>query len=421
MALVGTISGSNGTTTSAVSGSLIIANQPPGSFPSLPAGFNFFVSGARAPDAGSASALFGGDVFMSGALTLVGSFTATGSIKALSGFSGSLTKLTDGTDYLIAGSNITFTTGSNGGVTVANTSIPTLGAIYGGGADGAFDLDGTNTYASQFTKSGSVYTQIVDVRSTTLQVRNGVTLLPSQFWIYAETTVTVDSGGIIQNNGNAASGGTGGAQKAAAGTLQTIAQSGATGRTTPSNTGAAGNATTSTIGGASGAGGTGGGANLGGAGGAAGAIAATTQGLGTSIFRTSHRLLATSTLTASGGGCGGGSGGLTLNAGTGASGAGGGGASAIRINARAFTNNGSITCNGGLGGNASVTSDAVAGGGGGGGGGFIGVMTDTYTSTGTITCLGGNGGTGAGTGAGAGVAGSAGKISIMTTTGTTNS
>jgi len=38
---------------------------------------------------------------------LTGSFTATGSIKALSGFSGSLTKLADGTDYLIAGSNIT--------------------------------------------------------------------------------------------------------------------------------------------------------------------------------------------------------------------------------------------------------------------------------------------------------------------------
>ncbi len=70
MALVGTISGSNGTTTSAVSGSLIIANQPPGSFPSLPAGVNFYVSGACGADVDSASALFGGDVFMSGALGL---------------------------------------------------------------------------------------------------------------------------------------------------------------------------------------------------------------------------------------------------------------------------------------------------------------------------------------------------------------
>ena len=45
MALIGTISGSNGTTTSAVTGSLIISDSPPGSFPTLPSGVRFFVNG----------------------------------------------------------------------------------------------------------------------------------------------------------------------------------------------------------------------------------------------------------------------------------------------------------------------------------------------------------------------------------------
>ena len=45
MALIGTISGSNGTTTSAVTGSLIISDSPPGSFPALPSGVRLFVNG----------------------------------------------------------------------------------------------------------------------------------------------------------------------------------------------------------------------------------------------------------------------------------------------------------------------------------------------------------------------------------------
>jgi hypothetical protein len=46
----------------------------------------------------------------------------TGVVTASLGFSGSLTRLTDGTSYLIAGTNITITTASNGSVTVS--SIP---------------------------------------------------------------------------------------------------------------------------------------------------------------------------------------------------------------------------------------------------------------------------------------------------------
>ncbi len=290
----------------------------------------------------------------------------------------------------------------------------TLGAIYGGGRDGAFDLDGTNTYAAFFTKSGSTYTQIADVRSTTFRVRVGATLLPSQFWIYAETSFTNE--GTIRNNGNNASGGTGGAQIAAAGTLQTNGQAGGAGRTT-TNTGAVGSATVLTIGGAGGAGGAGG--SAGGAAPTPGAIPSTSQGIGSAFFRMSHRILGSTAISVPGGGCGGSSGGATLNAGTATSGSGGGGASAIRVRARVFVNSGSITCNGGNGSNAAVTVDAVAGGGAGGGGGSVGVECDSYTNTGTISALGGTPGTGAGAGALTGLAGAASIVEIVTPTGTT--
>ena len=85
-----------------------------------------------------------------------------------------------------------------------------------------------------------------------------------------------------------------------------------------------------------------------------------------------------------------------------------------------LNNSGTIACNGGTGGNATVTGDALAGGGGGGGGGFISISTDSYTNSGTISCLGGNGGTGAGAGTGSGVAGSQGRVAVITPTGTTN-
>jgi len=68
--------------------------------------------------------------------------TISGTIRAPQGVSGSLTKLTDGTSYLIAGTNVTISTGSNGAVTISSTG--------GGGAttDDFFDS----------TIAGSVFT-----------------------------------------------------------------------------------------------------------------------------------------------------------------------------------------------------------------------------------------------------------------------
>jgi hypothetical protein len=68
MALIGTISGSNGTTTSAVTGSMIIAADPSTITPVKPADVVLFVSGAATSiGADAPSILFKGDTFVSGA------------------------------------------------------------------------------------------------------------------------------------------------------------------------------------------------------------------------------------------------------------------------------------------------------------------------------------------------------------------
>ena len=65
--------------------------------------------------------------------------TFTGVVKANVGLSGSLTKLTDGTSYLIAGTSTSITTGANGAVTI-NSAVPqyfsstTAGSIFTSGA-----------------------------------------------------------------------------------------------------------------------------------------------------------------------------------------------------------------------------------------------------------------------------------------------
>ena len=65
----------------------------------------FYVSGSLG---GNDKSLFGGDISASGSLIVSG------------GISGSLTKLPDGTSYLVAGSGITISSASNGAITIAS-------------------------------------------------------------------------------------------------------------------------------------------------------------------------------------------------------------------------------------------------------------------------------------------------------------
>jgi hypothetical protein len=69
MALIGTVSGSNGTSVTAISGSLVIADEPGSRFPTLGSGVKLFVSGNKtALGADTPNSIFGGDTFVSGAL-----------------------------------------------------------------------------------------------------------------------------------------------------------------------------------------------------------------------------------------------------------------------------------------------------------------------------------------------------------------
>ena len=132
-----------------VTGSVIISNDP--IFPDFPGtDVVFFVSGSTD---GTNKSSFGGDLIVSGAMSIGGdSLEVTGTIAATLGLSGSLTQLVDGTSYLIAGTNITITSASNGAITVAATGGSPGGATneiqYNGGGvfTGSinFTFDGTN-------------------------------------------------------------------------------------------------------------------------------------------------------------------------------------------------------------------------------------------------------------------------------------
>lgn len=90
--------------------------------------------------ASTASVFFGGDVYVEGRIyggspiEIGNGLIVTGSVIALDGISGSLTALSDGSPYLVAGSGISISTGSNGQVTITSTvDTSSLGRNDGGG------------------------------------------------------------------------------------------------------------------------------------------------------------------------------------------------------------------------------------------------------------------------------------------------
>ena len=99
----------------------------------------FYVSGT----AGSRNtsipgvAAFGGDVVITGSLFIPGNYLEiTGTMSVDGGISGSLTTLSDGTSYLIAGNNISITSQSNGSVLISNADATTNLVYQPGGTPG---------------------------------------------------------------------------------------------------------------------------------------------------------------------------------------------------------------------------------------------------------------------------------------------
>jgi len=81
--------------------------------------------------------------------------TVTGTILSTSGFSGSLTRLKDGKSYLVAGSNVTITSASNGQVTIAST----------GGGGSLTVQSGTDTVSNVSTLDFSNAASVTDAGS----------------------------------------------------------------------------------------------------------------------------------------------------------------------------------------------------------------------------------------------------------------
>lgn len=296
--------------------------------------------------------------------------------------------------------------GSTGAVTVSATWP--LG-VFGDGSDGVADLNGSNSIA-WCSKSGNVYTMTRNAWCTNVTVRAGCTLV-KRFILYVNGTLTVEATGIVHDDGNAASGGTAGAQMGFTGRLpQSTGAAGASGRNT-SGAGANGSSNTDAYGGAGGNGGISGLGQAGGTGGTAAEPANTESNNLRGLGFLGIPLLQSGTgfIRASGGG-GGGAGGCNPGTGTATSGGGGGGGCDSMLVAKTISNLGVIRANGGAGGDAVATGNGQAGGGGGGGGGRLIIVSNTaLASAGTIQCNGGAPGNGAGGGA-VGIQGSNGVV-----------
>jgi len=121
----------------------------------------------------------------------VGNFNAnglevTGSVASTLGFSGSLTRLTDGTPYIIAGPNITLTTGSKGQIAISGSASSATGKQHLSGKEIVGSTSPIMT--SQFSWIPSDYTGLSFVGVRAIMATDGTANLTGSLQIYNLTS-----------------------------------------------------------------------------------------------------------------------------------------------------------------------------------------------------------------------------------------
>jgi len=146
----------------------------------------------------SSGTTFTDNVHFSGS---VSDMSVTGTARFTSGLSGSLTALTDGTEYLIAGSGISISTGSSGALTITNdgtvgdiSSVTAGTGLTGGGTSGAVTLNINDSTVA--TISGSSFT---GVTKHTQGLSGSLTrLTDGTSYLAAGSNVTISTGSTGQ-------------------------------------------------------------------------------------------------------------------------------------------------------------------------------------------------------------------------------
>ena len=149
--------------------------------------------------------------------TFTSNQVVSGTVTSTLGFSGSLTKLTDGTSYIKAGSNITVTTASNGSITIASTggggtisgSISANQIAYGTATNtisgsGDFTYDGStlalNTIApSALTIASLIDGQFLEVNSSLYSISLTDPLNPTNNLTLGPSDVGLGDGSVSAN------------------------------------------------------------------------------------------------------------------------------------------------------------------------------------------------------------------------------
>jgi hypothetical protein len=150
-----------------------------------------------------------GSFNMSGTLTATGNIISTGSVYAKTGFSGSLTKLTDGKSYLVAGTNVTITSGSTGQVTISSTGGGTPGGSttqiqfndggsFGGSAGLTYDSATNVLGATVVTASSGFSGSLTALKDGSAYLRVGTSSVASQTG--SISVVTGTNGAVTVNS-----------------------------------------------------------------------------------------------------------------------------------------------------------------------------------------------------------------------------